>query len=162
MQDSIKKTMKVLPELFIAFIIAPICLFVGFAIFILCNFMNYNNDITLIIIVSTVLLGSALILPIIGIKAGIFDSVALNENNLTILCLGKSRRIIMKQDIESISKRIGFRGTTFIHINLVYNESDTSKLNQKTVVLSYSPKRMEIINSWYYDGNESKQFSIIS
>lgn len=153
MQDNHKKSMTIYPVMFIYFIIAIIFSFVGFLIFIVDNILKYNKDIILIIVISLILLGSALMHLIVGIKIGMFDSIKLNENNLTVIRLGKSRRIITKQSIKSIYKKNGCR-MTLIQIDLVCNENDDlNKINNTSLSLSYSPKRMNIINSWYTEKN---------
>jgi len=144
MQDD-KKKIIMLPELYVFFIIMTIVFFVNFVAILTYNLLHHDNNEVLVVILSIFSFAATVAFPIIGIKAGVFNYIVLDNNCLIILCTGKTKQIIEKANVMAVEKEIGYMSSTFIRIDFIQSNNQ----DKKSLMLSYSKRRMETVKSWF-------------
>ncbi len=90
----------------------------GGIVFLSCNILYHNTNIALMAILSVIFFGSSLLFPLLGIKAGAFDYLVFDDNQITVLRLGKAQRIINREEVISIDKKNGYMASRFIQIDI--------------------------------------------
>ena len=148
------KRIVALPEMYIFFMAMFVLSLACFVLSIVYNVVNYNeNDIVIIIILTTIFLVFTAMWPLLGMNIGIFDIVVLNKDNITVVRMGKIIRKVTKEKIESVSIQIVGKGKA-----IVFDFAEDSYLTdvclknkyRDRLLISYTQKRFDDINSRYF------------